>query len=583
MNPYFQNRRHNSVLSPTEKPNLHSPLKSGENSTSSSLTHNTIRLRSNSIFAYQEFDQYSSFFESPQSFENFQINSPKDEMASFCGDQDSFSDSSKSSEKSPHNSIKPGKRFSDGNVYLKSSKLFMNNTEMFPNIGYMNYNNQQQLPQNMYQNPILSGQNNPGQFQSDFRRNSLGLIPNFNFNILQQKKIMSFIQNQQQKNNYNAFQMAPNYPIQIPKTNNKRQVNDDKFILENLNSLLQDQIKCRMVQDKLEEKKNNEEFMQLFYDLTETNIVDIINHQFGNYVIQKFFEILVYQKNKNLISQFFSKIQSDLFKISVNNYGTRVFQKSLEKMDGGNYLLIQTQALDDIIKNLIEKHLFALCYDKNGNHVFQKIVRMFPQNKNDFIFIQLNQYAVEISKLKQGVSILQTSLKYANESQKQKLIHQILSEISSLINDEYGNYIIQFIVELREKEFNDFIYEYISKNVVSLSKKKFSSNVIDKCIIQDDSHSYNLINYLINNKLIREMITDQYGNYVVQKALNITNGYLFMTIIHQIQPALDTLKRSNIGRQIYDHLIRKYGDYFANSNNSENIKENENNKNNNNK
>ena len=75
------------------------------------------------------------------------------------------------------------------------------------------------------------------------------------------------------------------------------------------------------------------------------------------------------------------------------------------------------------------------------------------------------------------------------------------------------------------------------------------------------------------------MITDQYGNYVVQKALNITNGYLFMTIIHQIQPALDTLKRFNIGRKIYDHLIRKYGDYFANNNNSGNIKENENNKN----
>ena len=199
---------------------------------------------------------------------------------------------------------------------------------------------------------------------------------------------------------------------------------------------------------------------------------------------------------------------------------------------------------------------------------------MFPQEKNEFIYSQLNQYAIEISKLKQGVSILQTSLKYANENQKNALLHKIIKEIDTLINDEYGNYVIQFIVELKENSFNDIIYEYIAKNVLTLCQKKFSSNVIDKCIIQDDSHSFTLVKYLIDNKLIREMITDQYGNYVVQKALNVTSGYPFMQIIHQIQPALETLKRSNIGRKIYDHLIRKYGEYFPNSDLNDSEKKN---------
>ena len=133
---------------------------------------------------------------------------------------------------------------------------------------------------------------------------------------------------------------------------------------------------------------------------------------------------------------------------------------------------------------------------------------------------------------------------------------------------------IQFIVELKENSFNDISYEYSAKNVLSLCQKKFSSNVIYKCIIQDDSHSFTLVKYLIDNKLIREMITDQYGNYVVQKALNVTSGYPFMQIIHQIQPALETLKRSNIGRKIYDHLIRKYGEYFPNSDLNDSEKKN---------
>ena len=46
MNPYYQTRRHNSVYNPTEKLNLLSPQKSGENSTNSSVNHNKLGLRS---------------------------------------------------------------------------------------------------------------------------------------------------------------------------------------------------------------------------------------------------------------------------------------------------------------------------------------------------------------------------------------------------------------------------------------------------------------------------------------------------------------------------------------------------------
>lgn len=37
---------------------------------------------------------------------------------------------------------------------------------------------------------------------------------------------------------------------------------------------------------------------------------------------------------------------------------------------------------------------------------------------------------------------------------------------------------------------------------------------------------------MIENKLICELICDQYGNYVVQKALQVTDGLKFMAIIH---------------------------------------------------
>jgi hypothetical protein len=56
----------------------------------------------------------------------------------------------------------------------------------------------------------------------------------------------------------------------------------------------------------------------------------------------------------------------------------------------------------------------------------------------------------------------------------------VLQNIDELINHEYGNFIIQQIVLLKNKEFNKIIECFIKKNIIPLSKKKFSSNVIDK-------------------------------------------------------------------------------------------------------
>ena len=556
MNQY---RRHKSELNPSDLLQLQSSQKTTVSSVGSSSSVNKMTLRSNSIFAYQEYDEFSSFMDNTNTQNSIQ--SPEEGNTNSLNqsqDSSSYSDSEETFEKIDKK-VKYSKRMSDGNVFYNHKlKNYEEYLKKLP--GYT----RSPIAPSFYPQPGMNfNQGPPPQF---LKRNSLAFAPGFNLNAFQQKSKFSTFFDPPQNINNNNF---PNYPIQIlnyvngkNQTNEAKPIAEDKYILDNLTIFLKEQNKCRIVQEKLEEKKNDPNFIGKFFHNIESVLFEIINHQFGNYVIQKFFDIMISQKNKTLITSFFAKIQNELFKISVNSYGTRVFQKALEKLDESNYENFETEELNTIIHNLIEKHLFPLCFDKNGNHVFQKIIRLFPKTKNDFIYNQLNQSAIEICKLKQGATILQTALKYANESQKSSLLHTILDDISTLINDEYGNYIIQFILDLKEKEYNEIIFTYITKNTLSLSKKKFSSNVIDKSIIQDDELSIKLIKHMIDSKVIPEMIKDQYGNYVIQKALTVTSGSIFMSIIKQIQPVVQTLKQSNIGRKIYEHLMRKYSEYF---------------------
>ena len=556
MNQY---RRHKSELNQSDLLQLQSSQKTTVSSVGSSSSVNKMTLRSNSIFAYQEYDEFSSFMDNTNTQNSIQ--SPEEGNTNSLNqsqDSSSYSDSEETFEKIDKK-VKYSKRMSDGNVFYNHKlKNYEEYLKKLP--GYT----RSPIAPSFYPQPGMNfNQGPPPQF---LKRNSLAFAPGFNLNAFQQKSKFSTFFDPPQNINNNNF---PNYPIQIlnyvngkNQTNEAKPIAEDKYILDNLTIFLKEQNKCRIVQEKLEEKKNDPNFIGKFFHNIESVLFEIINHQFGNYVIQKFFDIMINQKNKTLITSFFAKIQNELFKISVNSYGTRVFQKALEKLDESNYENFETEELNTIIHNLIEKHLFPLCFDKNGNHVFQKIIRLFPKTKNDFIYNQLNQSAIEICKLKQGATILQTALKYANESQKSSLLHTILDDISTLINDEYGNYIIQFILDLKEKEYNEIIFTYITKNTLSLSKKKFSSNVIDKSIIQDDELSIKLIKHMIDSKVIPEMIKDQYGNYVIQKALTVTSGSIFMSIIKQIQPVVQTLKQSNIGRKIYEHLMRKYSEYF---------------------
>jgi len=78
-----------------------------------------------------------------------------------------------------------------------------------------------------------------------------------------------------------------------------------------------------------------------------------------------------------------------------------------------------------IIKEFVTNNVFNLIKDINGNHVIQKILLIYPQNKNSFILEEINKNIIEISKLKQGGCIFQKVNEKANEKDIVKKFYYI--------------------------------------------------------------------------------------------------------------------------------------------------------------
>ena len=485
-------------------------------------------LTSSNLFCYQELDKYSTLNDEDS---RTPIYSTEDVKSNSCSISSSSDNEEEEDDNAFYKKIKQKKEKRKSAFYHNNlfNQILNNSPSSLINNNNINYNSNNNNNNN---NSFLQNRN---KFDNCNNKSNILFIPSKDENSYQ--------------NFLNNISKEPN------KNNNNNNSNNDLF--SNLLSSISDQIKSRQLQSLLEEKKDDINFLSKFFEKIKLNLSSLTKHQFGNYVIQKYFEILLNKNVKILLKKFFLSISDNLYEISIDNYGSRFFQNSLDKLKDGKYSIIDSNEINNIFKNLIENNIMKLCNHKDGNFVFQKINKIFPKNKNNFIYESLIIHACEISQLTQGAAIMKNSIEIANEKQKEKLILKILDNIDILINSQFGNFTLQIITDLKEYKYNKIVYDYIKNNVLDLSKKKFSSNVIDKCIIKNYDLSIDLAKFIIDNKFIGEMIVDQYANYTVQKILQIVDFEYYQKCVNQIKPCLDILLKTQKGSKVYEKLKEK--------------------------
>lgn len=158
--------------------------------------------------------------------------------------------------------------------------------------------------------------------------------------------------------------------------------------------------------------------------------------------------------------------------MGTNPHGTRVIQKIIE--------CINSKGLLDYFTKVFRPCVVGLMKDINGNHIIIKFINVIKYPNNQFVYdVIINQF-LDLSTDKHGCCVIQKCIDCATSSQKQMLIKKIVENTYTLMCDAYGNYVMQYIINLKDYKVNYMIACYFLKNIVYLSKQKFSSNVIEK-------------------------------------------------------------------------------------------------------
>jgi len=90
------------------------------------------------------------------------------------------------------------------------------------------------------------------------------------------------------------------------------------------------------------------------------------------------------------------------------------------------------------------------------------------------------------------------------------------------VQNPFGNYIIQHILDEWGAESAKGIINVIINNMISLSMQKFSSNVVEKCFdLVDMATRKRMVKELFNAGKISSLLKNKYGNFVLQKAIQV--------------------------------------------------------------
>jgi len=125
--------------------------------------------------------------------------------------------------------------------------------------------------------------------------------------------------------------------------------------------------------------------------------------------------------------------------------------------------------------------------DLNGNHVVQKCLqKMVPHQHNQFIYDSVAKSCVPVTTHRHGCCVFQRCIDYGTNAQKLQLVETVKSNALTLIKDPFGNYAVQYIIDLKYPNVPAQLIKKFQGEIYSLAKQKFSSNVIEKCLKDGD-------------------------------------------------------------------------------------------------
>lgn len=528
--------------------------------------------------------------------------------------QDNFNFNENNYQMNPYFNPIPNPMYGNTNNYMSYDPYYyngFNNPNMYNSTtnpsNYYIYNNYSIYPNNanpmqnlnnpdyfMPENPFYQNKPYPYNPSLDQRNNeqSLGMTtPTYklseqNMPFIDKQKYPHFYKNKNQNINYNVVgsmdSMTPqggnmgnyNYysnslytPPNSTNTNNNlnelkmtirrmnlRSRNDmtDQYIFSNIMTLSQSNdlsiFICEIINYKVQKSDID---LIILYEYLKPFFVELSTSNFGTYIIQKVIKLA----HIECIDKILVDVVANFEILAFSPYGTRVIQLLIECLSYSNHV--------NQIANLIQTKFLVLARHCNSIFIIYSFAKKFIGDQSNFIYQAFIDNCLDICCNKFGTCLIQKCIDLVTKSPKEaELIKLLIQNGLKLLENCYGNYVIQCLVKNYESYVNEckLIFDLIIHNIRYLGKLQYSSSFVEKILLNPKHHEFklSLAEKILDEDILLELLMNQNGNYIIHKLLKKIEEPLYSRLISLIGTNFNKLQSSNLSKKVIKKLITEH-------------------------
>jgi hypothetical protein len=174
-----------------------------------------------------------------------------------------------------------------------------------------------------------------------------------------------------------------------------------------------------------------------------------------------------------------TELEPEVIHLVSDNCGCRVVQKLFERHSIA------------VLRSLVDKvmdHSVDLATNQFGNYVVQNILEAGPDDDITRLIIAFKGCFSRFSVHKFASNVIEKCIRRASAAQRDSIFREIIgsdgnwenTRILEMIGDQFGNYVIQRIIEFGTAAQRTAISQIVSDNYDNLCKRPYARHVISK-------------------------------------------------------------------------------------------------------
>lgn len=269
-----------------------------------------------------------------------------------------------------------------------------------------------------------------------------------------------------------VYDQAANFVIQkmCEVINPVQQSRMLRFFLSNIKTVIDHPNGCRVLQ-KFIESTSKENILTIF-EAVKGNLLDLCLSQNGNHIVQRFIESL-----PEKIGDMIAVTKPNLVRLAVDNCGCRVVQRLFDKYKVNDLGPLVTE----VLKNAAE-----LATNQYGNYVVQHILEARRREDVSALVAAFKGHFYEFSIHKFASNVIEKCIRGATEEERIVIFTEIIGEegmwederIAVMVGDQFGNYVMQRIIEYGTEAQQDAIYDVVYDEFDNLYGINYAKHVI---------------------------------------------------------------------------------------------------------